>query len=61
MNTNAEHPNWKYVVSDWTRMDLVTLGTVDKVVFYLESTDINTDGNMRTPAWFCLDGIQLKK
>lgn len=61
MNTNTEHPNWKYVVSDWTRMDLVTLGTVDKVVFYLESTDINADGNMRTPAWFCLDGIQLKK
>lgn len=60
MNTNTEHPDWKYVVSDWTRMDLAALGTVDKVIFYLESTDINADGSMRTPAWFCLDGIQLK-
>ena len=54
MNTNTEHLDWKYVVSDWTRWDLAALGTVDKVVFYLESTEVNS------PVWFCLDGIQLK-
>lgn len=60
MNTNTENPDWKYVVSDWTRWDMAKLGTVDKVVFYLDSTDKDASGNMRTPAWFCLDGIQLK-
>lgn len=57
---NGEFPKWDFVVSDWTRWDLAKLGTVDKVVFYLDSTDKDANGNMRTPAWFCLDGIQLK-
>lgn len=61
MKANAEHPEWNYIVTDWTRMNLTALGTVDKVVFYLESTDVNVDGSMRTPSWFCLDGIQLKQ
>lgn len=57
---NAENPTWDYYVTDWTKMDLSSLGVVDKVVFYLESSDVDTTtGKMRTPAWFCLDGIQL--
>lgn len=57
---NVANPSWNYIVSSWTRMDLASLGTVDKVVFYLDSSDKDTSGNMRTPAWFCLDGIQLQ-
>lgn len=55
-----EHPQYNYVVNDWTPMNLTSLGTVDKVVFYLDSSDKDASGNMRTPAWFCLDGIQLE-
>lgn len=58
--SNPEQPKWDYVVVEWTPMNLTTLGTVDKVVFYLDSSDKDADGNMRTPAWFCLDGIQLQ-
>lgn len=36
---NADHPTWDYVVADWMKMDLTALGTVDKVVFYLDSSD----------------------
>ena len=57
---NPAQPTWNYIVTDWTRFDLDVLGQVDKVVFTLESTDMTVDGKMRTPAWFCLDGIQLK-
>ena len=57
---NVDNPNWDYIISKWGRMDLVSLGVVDKVVFYLESSDKDADGRMRTPEWFCLDGIQLQ-
>ena len=57
---NAENPAWDYLVTDWRKMDLNALGTVDKVVFYLDSSDKDENGRMRTPAWFCLDGFQLK-
>jgi hypothetical protein len=60
MGVNKDNPGWSYVVSDWTKMDLTSLGTVNKVVFYLESTDVDVNGVMRTPSWFCLDGFQLK-
>lgn len=58
---NADHPTWDYVVADWMKMDLTALGTVDKVVFYLDSSDKDENGKMRTPAWFCLDGFQFAK
>ncbi len=57
---NAEHLEWNYIIYQWGRMDLVSLGLVDKVIFYLDSSDKNEKGEMRTPAWFCIDGIQLK-
>lgn len=58
--SNATHSDWNYIVVNWTPMNLASLGTVDKVVFYLDSSDKDASGNMRTPAWFCLDGIQLQ-
>lgn len=58
---NTTNPDWDYIVNNWTRFDLAGLGAVDKVVFYLDSSDKDEHGNMRTPAWFCLDGLQLRQ
>lgn len=58
---NTEKPSWNYIVSDWWKMSLAELGEVDKVVFSIDSSDKNEQGIIRTPAWFCLDGLQLKK
>ncbi|MDR0505415.1 MAG: DUF4465 domain-containing protein [Dysgonamonadaceae bacterium] len=59
--SNPEHPAWDYIVDDWYKFDLTDLGTVDKVVFNVESSDVDPAGNIRTPTWFCLDGIRLKR
>lgn len=56
---NPEHTAWDYTVTDWMKMELSSLGTVDKVVFYLDSSDKDANGKMRTPSWFCLDGFQF--
>lgn len=58
---NAENPAWDYILNNWRRFDLYALGEVDKVVFHLDSSDKDASGHMRTPAYFCLDGLQLRK
>lgn len=58
---NVENPAWDYLVMDWNKMTLASLGIVDKVVFTLDSSDKDENGRMRTPAWFCLDGLQFMK
>ncbi len=57
---NAENPTWDYILNIWRRFDLYELGEVDKVVFYLDSSDKDDNGNMKTPPFFCLDGILLR-
>lgn len=58
---DPENPDWSRVVNDWYPVDLSALGVVDKIVFDLESTDIEEGtGRMRTPAYFCLDGFGFK-
>lgn len=57
---NKDFPNWDYLVTDWRKLELSSLGAVDKVMFYLDSSDKDAQGRMRTPSWFCLDGFQLK-
>lgn len=44
----------------WYSVDLTSLGEVDKVVFNMDSSDKDENGNMRQPNYFCLDGIRLK-
>lgn len=56
----APHDTWNIIQPDWAKWDLTPLGTVDKVVFYLDSSDKDENGKMRTPPYFCLDGIRLK-
>jgi hypothetical protein len=47
-----------FTVTDWMPISLLSLGKVNKIVFYLESTD-KTAGVMNTPNYFCLDGIRF--
>jgi len=47
-----------YIVQDWTTVDLYDLGQVDSVVFRLSSSDVG-DFGMNTPAYFCMDNIDL--
>ncbi|TXH21334.1 MAG: DUF4465 domain-containing protein [Chitinophagaceae bacterium] len=56
----ANDETQSYLLNDWYKCDLTALGVVDKVVFHLESSD-NLNGKMRTPSYFCLDGIRIKK
>ena len=45
--------------NDWTFFDLSSLGTVTKVYFTLNSTDVGPYG-MNTAAYFCMDKFQVK-
>jgi hypothetical protein len=53
------YPTQSYLLNDWYKCDLTSLGQVDKVVFHLASSD-NAGGVMRTPSYFCMDGIRIK-
>lgn len=55
------NPEYSFVLGDWFRVDLATLGTVDKLLFNLSSDYVDDDGNNMTPPYFCLDGIRLRK
>ena len=55
----APYEDWNIIQNFWAKMELTTLGEVDKVVFYLDSSDKDDAGNMRTPPYFCVDGIRL--
>lgn len=56
----APYDKWNIIQSQWAKWDLSSLGSVDKVVFYLDSSDKDSNGKMRTPPYFCMDGIRLK-
>lgn len=58
---NEEHPTWDYIASDWRRFDLGSIGAVDKILFKLDSSDKDINGKMKTPPFFCIDGIKLNK
>lgn len=46
------------VVSDWTKVDLSSLGQIDKLVFTMSSNDAN-DYGMLAPAYFCIDNLVI--
>lgn len=48
-----------YVIDDWQFVDLSTLGPVDSLAFTLTSTDNSPQYGMNTPAYFCMDDVQL--
>ena len=58
---DPNHPDWSLVINDWYKVDLSSLGVVSKVVFHVASSDVEEGtGRMRTPPYFCLDGIRIK-
>lgn len=60
---NAPEPysKWNIIQDTWAAWDLTELGTVDKVVFYMESSDTDANGVMHTPPYFCMDGVRLSE
>jgi len=47
------------VVTKWTKVDLSSLGAVQRLEFTLSSNDTGAWG-MNTPAYFCLDDLAIK-
>ena len=47
-----------YIVTDWSWMDLSSLGEVSSIEFSLSSSD-NGDYGINTPTYFCLDGLSV--
>lgn len=45
-----------YIITNWTWVDLSTLGNVDSLVFKLSSSDVGSFG-MNTPSFFCVDNF----
>jgi uncharacterized protein DUF4465 len=45
-----------YILSDWTYVDLTTLGEVDSLVIRMTSSDVGIFG-MNTPAYVCIDQV----
>lgn len=60
-NSDPNNPAFKFIVNDWLPVNLTSLGTVDKVLFKMESSYVDAQGNMLYPPYFCLDGIRLIK
>ncbi|MCK0130840.1 DUF4465 domain-containing protein [Flavobacteriaceae bacterium F08102] len=58
-NTDPLNPNYNFVLNDWTKVNLTSLGTVDKVLFKISSSYTNGSGEMVYDPTFCLDGIRL--
>jgi len=46
-----------YVVKQWKKVDLSSLGELKKLKFELNSSDVGSWG-MNTPAYFCIDNIK---
>lgn len=61
VSDDATYATWDIVQSFWASWDLSSLGKVDKVLFTLDSSDKDGSGKMRTPPYFCLDGIELER
>lgn len=45
-----------YIISDWTYVDLTTLGEVDSLLLRMTSSDVGIFG-MNTPAYVCIDQV----
>lgn len=47
-----------YIVENWTRVNLASLGTIDSLKFALTSSDVGEFG-MNTPAYFAMDRLEF--
>ncbi len=53
-----ENDTMDYLIQTWQWVDLRSLGSVDSLMFALESSDTG-DLGMNTPAFFCIDHLQV--
>lgn len=60
-NVSPDQPTLAYIANDWFKVDLSSLGEVDKVLFELSSSYVDTNGKMLYPPFFCMDGVRLRK
>lgn len=49
------------IVNTWEKIDLSRLGTVTRMVFSLESSDVDPIFGMNTPSYFCLDRLTVSE
>jgi len=57
----ADFQNGKsYICSDWTKVELSSLGKVNKIEILLSSSDTG-DWGMNTPAYVCIDNLVYEK
>ncbi|QDO95517.1 DUF4465 domain-containing protein [Formosa sediminum] len=59
-DVDPEYPDYNFVLNDWKKFDLTSLGVVDKVLFKMASSYVDNQGQMIYPTTFCLDGIRLQ-
>lgn len=55
------NPLLNIIRSDWNKVDLTSLGTVDKILFNITSSYTDTNGKSLLPSYFCLDGMRIRK
>lgn len=60
-NVDSDNPKLNYIAPDWSKVNLSSLGEVDKISFSMSSSYDDSDGKLKVPPFFCLDGIRLKK
>lgn len=58
---DPDFPAYDYVAPDWFKVDLTSLGRIDRLSFDLVSPHTDAEGNNIYPPYFCLDGIRLRK
>ena len=59
-NAVADFPALNTIKNNWFAVELYALGTVDKVVFSMDSSDQDEFGRPRMPPYVCIDGIRLQ-
>ncbi|MCK0130814.1 DUF4465 domain-containing protein [Flavobacteriaceae bacterium F08102] len=57
---DPDNPDHAFTLNDWRKVDLTSLGNVDKVLFNMSSDYVDDQGEMIYPQTFCLDGIRFQ-
>lgn len=60
-NINPEFPTHSYNQNNWLAVDLEALGNVDELQFSMDGDYKDATGKLLSPAYFCVDGIRIKK
>lgn len=60
-NVDPANPEHDVILGDWYKVDLTSLGEVDKVLFKMSSSYAEKTNTMFYPPYFCLDGVRLMK